>query len=301
MNFDIIFPLLTAATYAISSVIIKKLENYGPPMLLNMFRTLIGAVIFVSIILFKQSYDQLLTIGSYKMFYLIISVLFSIVIGDTSYFASQNRIGVKIASPIVNVYPLFSILIAVIFLDENISINFIIGSFVIIAGIIILSLGDTENSGARYNSKNIKLEGLLLAILSMLSYSIGVVTLTVGTHDLDPNIANSIRLPTGVILLYMGYRIQQRKHHEDNLSFKNHSDRNIFIYLILIAGVLGTYLSSLFYVLSVQKLGAGQTAVLSSLGPLFALPVAFIWLKEKITKLIIIGTSLTLIGLYIVL
>ena len=70
---------------------------------------------------------------------------------------------------------------------------------------------------------------------------------------------------------------------------------------MLLAGILGTYLSSLFYVISVQKLGAGKTAILASIGPLFALPFAFFWLKEKINRQTIAGTILSIIGLVIIL
>ncbi|MCY3410089.1 MAG: EamA family transporter [Candidatus Heimdallarchaeota archaeon] len=71
--------------------------------------------------------------------------------------------------------------------------------------------------------------------------------------------------------------------------------------MIIIAGVLGTYLSSYYLVRSTQELGAGLTGILTATGPLFALPVAFIWLKEKMTWKIIAGSLLTIIGLLVVL
>ena len=74
-----------------------------------------------------------------------------------------------------------------------------------------------------------------------------------------------------------------------------------FATIMLLSGILGTYLSSLFLVISTQKLGAGMTSVLTSLGPLFALPLAYFWLKEQVTRLTIVGTVLTVIGLVIVL
>ena len=57
------------------------------------------------------------------------------------------------------------------------------------------------------------------------------------------------------------------------------------------AGVLGIGIGSLFYVFAVQEAGAGRTAVLTSTQPLFALPLAVLFLREKITPKVVLGTA----------
>ena len=136
----------------------------------------------------------------------------------------------------------------------------------------------------------------------MLSYTLAIITLTVGAEGLDPVVANTVRLPVGTLLLFALLYIQMKRGNKRKaIEFDEDRPKTRFIILLLIAGILGTYLSSLFYVLSTQKLGAGKSAVLTSVGPLFALPLSYFWLKENVTRYTVIGTILTLIGLWIVL
>ena len=46
--------------------------------------------------------------------------------------------------------------------------------------------------------------------------------------------------------------------------------------------------------------GAATTAVLSSTGPLFALPMAALWLGERVTRRIVLGTVLSIAGIVLV-
>ena len=214
----------------------------------------------------------------------------------------MQHVGVKIATPIVNLYPILSILIAIVFLKEQFNSQFILGSVITIVGIIILTSGDVELEEDLKDFKRNYYKGIIYAFISMLSYTLAIITLTVGAEGLDPVVANTVRLPVGTLLLFaLLYIHMKRGNKRKAIEFDEDRPKTRFIILLLIAGILGTYLSSLFYVLSTQKLGAGKSAVLTSVGPLFALPLSYFWLKENVTKYTVIGTILTLIGLWIVL
>ena len=53
------------------------------------------------------------------------------------------------------------------------------------------------------------------------------------------------------------------------------------------AGIIGIGLGSLFYIAAVEEAGAGKTAVLTSTMPLFNLPLAVLFLKERVTPRIV--------------
>lgn len=294
--FDEIYPLLVAFTFALSSVMIKRLQKYASPLFLNFLRTLVGGVIFPLQLLMMGNFRSLWQLSALAVWYLTLSVIFNVVVGDSLYFAAQNRIGVNIATPIVNIYPLFAIIMAVLFLGETVTWIFVGGSLIIITGIIILSISGKNDTQIATDHK---LFGFTFATLSMLSYALGVVVLTVASLGLDPVVANTVRLPVGTILLGGAFLLPNTTIVPE--SNKQSMKSMYFLLMIVAAGVLGTYLSSLFYVISTQKLGASRSAVLTSLGPLFALPLAVVWLKEKITWQIVFGTILTLIGLWLVL
>jgi drug/metabolite transporter (DMT)-like permease len=263
---------------------------------------MIGAIIFLVIAIFTGLLPEIRFLDWYTIVVLLISVVTSVVIGDTLFFQSQNHVGVKIATPIINLYPIFSILIAILFLDEEFKWQFIFGSIITIVGIVVLTSGDNELEEDSADFERNYTKGIIYAFLSMLSYTLAIVSLTVGSEGLDPVVANTVRLPVGTILLFFLLLIQMKRTNKRKaINFDENRPKTRFIVFLLIAGILGTYLSSLFYVISTQKLGAGKSAVLTSVGPLFALPLSYFWLKENVTKFTVAGTLLTLIGLWIVL
>ncbi len=70
--------------------------------------------------------------------------------------------------------------------------------------------------------------------------------------------------------------------------------------LVIIAGFFGMALGSLLYVTAVSYLGAAIMSVVASTAPLFAVPVSVFYLKEKLTRLAVVGIALTLLGVFMV-
>ena len=311
-----LYALLGAASFAISSAIIKKLNNLGNAIQLNFLRTLIGAIIFIIHFVFFIDLNLVNSISGLILFYLIISVIMNIVIGDTAFFESQNKLGIKIATPIVNTYPYFTIILAIIFLNEFISYEVILGSLILIPGVILLSVDRVENDNQddlmenkrakRFDDDKVK--GLIYVMIAVFCYSLGMLFTTIGTVNIDPILANSIRVPIATIGLLFLMRVSNKanldkKSLETELKddFNPFTWSNKFIILMLTSGLLGTYFSSLFLVLSVQEIGASRSAILFSTGPFFSLPIAIYWLKEKLSYFTILGTIMTVVGLWVIL
>ena len=311
-----LYALLGAASFAISSAIIKKLNNLGNAIQLNFLRTLIGAIIFIIHFVFFIDLNLVNSISGLILFYLIISVIMNIVIGDTAFFESQNKLGIKIATPIVNTYPYFTIILAIIFLNEFISYEVILGSLILIPGVILLSVDRAENENQddlienkrakRFDDDKVK--GLIYVMIAVFCYSLGMLFTTIGTINIDPILANSIRVPVATIGLLFLMRASiknnlDKKSLETELKddFNPFTWSNKFIILMLTSGLLGTYFSSLFLVLSVQEIGASRSAILFSTGPFFSLPIAIYWLKEKLSYFTILGTIMTVVGLWVIL
>ena len=56
------------------------------------------------------------------------------------YLASLERVSVSIATPLSSIYPLFSFILAVVFLKENFSYPKLIGTVVIVSGVILITI-----------------------------------------------------------------------------------------------------------------------------------------------------------------
>jgi drug/metabolite transporter (DMT)-like permease len=100
--------------------------------------------------------------------------------------------------------------------------------------------------------------------------------------------ANSIRLPTvALVLLVVSAGMNSLKPRE-------YGWRSIGI--VGSAGVLGIGIGSLLFLFAIQVTGAAKTAALSSTSPLFAVPLSAVFLHERLTIPVVLGTILCVVG-----
>ena len=67
--------------------------------------------------------------------------------------------------------------------------------------------------------------------------------------------------------------------------------------MLSLSGLIGIGLGSIFFFTALQQLGAGRTVVLFSTSPLWALPLGAIFLQEKITVWVAVGTLIAVGGI----
>ena len=83
-----------------------------------------------------------------------------------------------------------------------------------------------------------------------------------------------------------------------NIPLKQFGART-FLFLIFI-GIFGSGLASITYLGALKISGAGKTAVLGATAPLFALPLAILFLGERPGLRGVAGTLLTVLGIALV-
>ncbi len=109
-------------------------------------------------------------------------------------------------------------------------------------------------------------------------------------EGLDSVVANSVRQPMAALMM-LGLslaRDQWPPGHQKHAAQMTGGtwkdlrelDRRSWL-TIVIASLVGTGLGSLLFVLAIQMVGAGRTAVLTSTAPLMAIPLAVLWLHER--------------------
>jgi drug/metabolite transporter (DMT)-like permease len=113
---------------------------------------------------------------------------------------------------------------------------------------------------------------------------------TAGMHSV---VANSVRQPLGLLML-MGLNLAGGRWRDlARLDRKSWG-------VILVASLVGTGLGTLFFVMAIQMIGSGRTAVLTSTTPLMAIPFSLLWLQERPTRWTLGGTLLTTVGIALV-
>ena len=180
-----------------------------------------------------------------------------------------------------------------VFLAERFTWIVLAGALLITAGVYLLAFPRGTVQVSSSADRAVDLRGVGLALAAAAAWSISTVSSRVALNDVDPVIANVVRLSTLVIalfsLLYVRNEITQ---------FRAHGLRPWGI--TLLAGVLSTGVSSYAFMMALQRAGAAKTSILSSITPLFGVPLSLV-LGEKLTGRMIMGTILTMAGVWLIL
>jgi drug/metabolite transporter (DMT)-like permease len=88
----------------------------------------------------KSSSENLTRFNILAMF---LSGLMSLLVGDTLYLVGLERTKANIAAPLASTTPLFAAIIAILFLKEEVSKRVLVGTLLVTAGIVLLTLEQT--------------------------------------------------------------------------------------------------------------------------------------------------------------
>ena len=317
--------ILAVLTFVGSNVIFRKVEQEASPTYINFFRTALGTITFLLILLFLNNLNLIFMISWELWLLLIVSFIFGQVIGDTSYFIAQKELGTTIALAISMTFPLFTFILSLLFLDRPFTPNFIISLILIGLGITIIgkTKGSVDDRDVDRNSdlqhsfrmkiqdifKKSLIKAIGYCILASLGWAIGAVLIDYCTMQIDliaeakglsSIIGNSIRFPFALLILStMVWREKSRESKNPN-SLTN--KKTSFTWIMLVCGsVLGTSLGAYLYTESVHLAGASFVSLIATTSPLFALPLTYVVNKEKISKFVVIGVFLTIFGVVIIL
>ncbi|SUC09735.1 carboxylate/amino acid/amine transporter [Pasteurella canis] len=96
-----------------------------------------------------------------------------------------------------------------------------------------------------------------------------------------------------LIIEFSAFMFCAVSHYKLNL-FKQFELKNKSVYLGILAGMIGGPIGMLCYLQAIQYIGVGYAAPISSIYPVFGTIFAFLFLKDAITKLGIIGLCLAI-------
>ena len=110
-----IMAILTNISFAISFVLARRIENDATPIFQNTIRSIIGFVTFLIICLSLGIFLQTFSLSLIIILVLMMSILFTVIIGDTLYLQSQKMLGPAKALAISTTTPLFTLFFATFF------------------------------------------------------------------------------------------------------------------------------------------------------------------------------------------
>jgi uncharacterized membrane protein len=280
--------LLSSFFISVTTILMKKAIERTNPTSAMLVVTLAGSIIFLLISFFTIPFSYL---KSEALLYFVIAGLFSPALVRWLYFISLDRIGPSVSSSILATGPAFTAIIAIVLLNEKITLQISFGIITIIGGIVIFERDMNNEAGTgNRNSKD-----LIFPLLSALFFSFAIVTRKMGLNILDsPIFGVTVGFVTSMVI-YSLVCLGSKKL-RSSISVKK-QDLPLFLW----AGIFLTAAwLTLFYALSNGK--AIIVTPLASLHPLFVLVLSYFFLgkAEKITKGILVGACVVVAGVLLI-
>jgi drug/metabolite transporter (DMT)-like permease len=231
------------------------------------------------------------SLGGASLAALGVSALLGIALGDTAYFHALTRLGPRRTLTFSTLGPALTALIAWPVLGERWTWAMAAGMVLTLMGVSTVS---RERAAGSTSEQGLDWVGIGWAVLGVACQAVGTVLTKLGGQELLPLEISVVRLSVGVCALAF-YVTATGK-----LSAAAAPLKQPALLKTLIAGTfLGTYLGIWLSMTGVRYTYAGIAATLTSTSPIFVLPLAAIFLKERISARAALGAALAVAGVAI--
>jgi drug/metabolite transporter (DMT)-like permease len=281
--------LLTAVCWASNSVLFTLAGRRVGSQTVNAVRLFIAlaAMVVIHLVVFGTVFP--LGAGTGRLTALGLSGLIGFALGDALLFEALLLLGARVAMLLMTLSPIFSLILAWIFLGQTLSAPKIAAILVTLGGIAWV-VG--EGSGSRQERPRKWALGVLLGIGGAVGQAGGMILSDVGMRGGFSAIsANLIRVAAGTLamtlwLLFRKQVVETSLHMKDGRAF-----------LLITAGtatgpVIGVVLS--LYAITHASMGVATT--LMSLSPVLLIPVSAYFFKERVTWKAVSGTIISILG-----
>jgi DME family drug/metabolite transporter len=279
------FALATAFFFAIHNVLVKKgLRFSNPPTALITSLVINGAVLWVLAFL----YVPLHFLGKREMWIFVLVGLFQPGLTRFLTYKGIETLGVAITDPLRATTPMFAAFLAILFLKEAMTLPIFWGTLLIISGIAFLSYrrGPIKQVWSLFI-----LYPLTASLLAGLSQVLRKFALVEIPHPLL-GAAVTVTSSLGVSFLTVWISGKRRS----PLVF----NRQCLPFFIAAGIFVSLAMISIYYALHLGKVTV--VIPISSTGPLFALTLSAIFLREveKVTAKVVLGAFLIIAGVYVI-
>jgi len=280
-----------AILWASSTVALRSQSSRIPVLGLNAIRAGYASLVFLGALAVLGQLDTLLEVSPANAAGLIGSVLIGMAVGDSLHFRAMTLIGVSRAMPVSSSYPIFTAVAAAAILSEPLTLKVFAGITLVVGGVYLVAMRVTTTDGQ--DDPQAERLGLALAFGASLCWAASTIIVKEALERVPPFTANGLRLPVAMVVLLVMARILGGAASPFGLGRRSG-------WILALAGLMSG-VSGALWLVGVHEAGAAKAAVLSSTAPVFAAPMAALLLREQLTRSIVAGTMLTVVGIWLVL
>ncbi len=285
--------ITTSIFFAFNAIFITKASQLTGSVITNRVRVLFAFLylVLINLILFRQPLP--IDSGTQRWMWLSLSGVIGLALGDAFLFQSYVLVGARLGTLLLSLSTVFGVLEAWLIFGEFLRMGQILGITLALAGIIwvVLERGNGKVQGIPHI-----VSGITFGILAAIGQATGLVLSKQGMADnFSPFQGNVIRMLAALLALILIMIFQKQTRQTFQVLHENRSALKFLALAALIGPVLGVSSS----LLAVQHAEVGVASVLTSLAPVFMLPISYFFFKERLSWQAIAGTMLAMIGVTI--
>jgi len=285
-----VFALVCALMWASAVILYKYVGESMSANTLNLVKNMLGlGLLLPTALVFEGLGLPNLSLPDWGI--LIASGYFGIAVADTWYLQALRNLGAGRTAIVASLYSPFVVILSILFLHESLALWQWLGFAMVLIGILVVVYQPNYRS---VDSSNL-VKGIALAAGSVFLTAAGVVAM-------KPILSNdgffwmvSLRMLAGVLGMLIFLWIRRQVASTYHVIFKGkHSWKHI-----VIASTAGSYLALLFWLAGFKYADASVASVLNETANIFIVLMAWLFLKEEMTKRKVTGACLTFLGVAI--
>lgn len=282
----------SAACWALSSIIAKDLTHRLSAFYIMAVRTAFGALFVLLMVLLLRNGHLILEIPLTPAVILVASGIVAI-IGDVAFIQAMALDSVSRVMPTASsLYIITSVAASAIFWGQHVTWLTAVGAAMVMGG--IYAVMGTRRPEAHQRPAPMpggpSRQALGLAVVAGLLWTASLMGVTNAMPSATPMAATALRMPfaAAVLLAMIGLRDEPRRLGNPRQDLR----------LLVVSGAL-VAASTLLFLLSAKLSPPASVAILTSTSPVFAVPLAYLFLKERVTPRVLQGTTMCVIGVWL--
>ena len=308
--------LASALTWAAAGVAVTALSVRLPAAALSALQMVVASAALLAVLAVSGQASELGDAGTLTLLGVAGSGVVGFTLADPAYVRALSIVGMQRTYPVtIGAFIVLTAGAVVLILDERFTIGLLIGGALIGFGSYLIvvpgsapdraepadaaraappSVAGAAAIGAPARVRGRALEGYLVLALVPVLWTVATVWLASARGELGAISASALRVPVGAGLLML-FLVSARPRDLQRAA----ADRRDLV-VIAAAGLGGMAAGSLLYVYALLEAGVARSAVLSASSPLFAIPLAVLFLGEALTRRRLAGTGVCVLGIVFV-
>jgi drug/metabolite transporter (DMT)-like permease len=286
----------TSLCFSLSSILFTFSGREVGSLVVNRLRLLVA--VLVMLLLHTLSFGMPLPIHaeSERWFWLGLSGFIGLTLGDACLFQAFVLIGPRLAMLMMALSPALGVLFAWLFLGETLVLTEIVGVGITLGGIMLVLAARREGSQTEATNQRHYLIGLLCGLGAAVGQAGGLVLSKIGLRGGFPVLSgNLIRLLMALAAVWALAAVNRQL----VSSYRIVRAHPRVMLLVTGGAVLGPVLGVWLTLFAIQNTNVGIVSTLSSLMPIFLIPISYVVFGERVTRQAVLGTIITIGGMIV--